>query len=79
MKVLIIALLVSGCTGQAYYKPSNNPNLEWLTRSMNPRYASYDPCFQCGEGWGIQIPNKRFEDQGPERGQSYQKVDPEWE
>lgn len=65
MKVITVFILfLTGCSANPpLYSVSTNPSLEWLTRSMNPKYASYDPCFSCGEGWGPQIPNKRFEDQ----------------
>ena len=64
MKILIAFLLLSGCASNpSLYNSGNNPDTEWLRATLNPRYASYDPCFKCGQGWGIQIPNKRFEDQ----------------
>lgn len=30
-----------------------------LSGCANPRYTSYDPCIECGEGWTF-IPNERF-------------------
>lgn len=61
--VLLMSVFVSGCASNyPSYPLRTNPSLEWFTRTLDTRYASYDPCFRCGEDWGIQIPNKRFED-----------------
>lgn len=61
---ILLFLLTTSCASQPdLYTFRTNPRLEWFTRTLNPKYASYDPCFSCGEDWSPQIPNKRFEDQ----------------